>query len=117
MCEFIESLIMHTYDEFGEINLAPMYFNLSNWYDVTEYTKVVSPAQIFGLIVSILLMVGLAIYAVVLYHKLRMTKQYTVYHTSPRGDANSHLAGKISRVHSGIMTNRSRSPQSIGVIA
>jgi hypothetical protein len=101
---------MKTYDEDGEINLAKMYFDPTNWKSITEYTKIVSPAQIFGLVVSILLMLGLAIYAVVLYSQLKKASQLNVYHTSPRhGDPNAHLAGKISRVHSGIMFSRSRS--------
>lgn len=111
MCNFIESLVMKTYDEDGEINLAKMYFDPTNWKSITEYTKIVSPAQIVGLVVSILLMLGLAIYAVVLYAQLKRANQWNAYRTSPRhqSDPNAHLAGRISRVHSGIMFSRSRS--------
>lgn len=108
VCGFIESLVMNTYDENGEINLAKMYFDPSNWKDITEYTKIVAPGQIFGLVFSILLCIGLGIYAMFLYNKLRKAKQWNLYHTSPRNDPNANLAGKISRVHSGIMWNRSR---------
>ena len=108
VCNFIESLVMNTYDENGEINLAKMYFDASNWKDVTEYTKILSPGQIFGLIFSILLMLGLAIYAIYLYHKIRNANRWNIYRTSPRSDPNANLAGKISRVHSGIMWSRSR---------
>jgi hypothetical protein len=110
VCGFIESLVMNTYDEYGDINLANMYFDMAKWTDYSEYTKVVSPAQIFGLLISILLFLGLSTYAGYLHHKLK--KRPIWNSTWPRSqfeDTTAQEAGKISRVHSGIMVNRSTS--------
>lgn len=98
---------MNTYDEYGEINLANMYFDTAKWTDYNEYTKVVSPAQIFGLLISILLFLGLSLYAGYLHHKLK--KRATTWQHRYFEDHHAQIAGRTSRVHSGIMVNRSTS--------
>jgi hypothetical protein len=112
VCDFIESLVMNTYDEYGEINLQNMYFNMAKWKDFAEYTKVVSPAQIFGLVISILLFLGLLMYSFYLHHKLHKDMQGRQWYYSQRHDPKVNLAGRVSRTHSGIMVNRSRSGRS-----
>lgn len=80
-------------------------FDASNWMDIHEYAKVVkrvAPVQIFGLVVSSLLVVGLFIYAAYLHAKVtriwRPVKKYPKY---PAEDYD------INRAASGITMMRS----------
>lgn len=122
MCNFIQSLEENHYDEYGEINLANLYFDSSKWADYHQYTKFVSPAQIFGLVASIMLFLGLLIYSCCLHNALtqagkirkpprghRDFKGSLLYHKQPpsmnRGD-------QISPVYSGITGHRSNGDSS-----
>jgi hypothetical protein len=98
---------MNTYDEYGEINLANTYFDMAKWTDYNEYKKVVTPAQIFGLLISILLFLGLSLYAGYLQRKLKK-REMPWHHRYPE-DPHAQMAGRTSRVQSGIMVNRSTS--------
>ena len=121
VCNFIQSLEENHYDEYGEINLANLYFDTSKWADYHQYTKFVSPTQIVCLVVSILLFLGLLIYSCCLHNALtqpararkpRGQRDFTgslLYHKQPppvyRGD-------QISPVYSGITKHRSHGDSS-----
>lgn len=108
MCDFIESLVLNTYDEYGEIYLSSEMFDFNNWKDIHEYEKVVPEVtSLQGLALAVLgfVVIFLMIYSCYLYSKLRQRAW------NPRDSAYGPAAeaGKMSRMNSGIMMGRSSS--------
>jgi hypothetical protein len=106
----------NNYDELGEINLDNLYFDKSKWANMHEYSKFVSPGQIFGLIVSISLFLVLLVYSCYLYSALLRNERREGVPTLPRPKfprvsakqaGLATQAGLISRISSGITSARS----------
>jgi hypothetical protein len=107
----------NNYDEHGEFNLGNLYFDKSKWANIQEYTKVVSPGQIFGLIFSISLFLVLLFYSCYLHSALlRKEPRDGSIPTLPRPKfprvsskqiGLATKAGLISRISSGITSARS----------
>lgn len=88
VCNFVESIMENNYDEYGEIYLSggSSSFNFANWNKLSEYKKVttnVTGDQIFLLIASGALVIGLFVYSAYLHAKVtriwRPKKQYPKY--------------------------------------
>lgn len=119
VCNFIQSLEDNHYDENGEINLSNLYFDKTKWANVHEYTKLVSPAQIFGIVASVSLCLGLLIYSCCLHNALSQAKKAEVDTKPKKHDFSNSLLyrngpipvqgkARLSRNPSGIMQHRSR---------
>jgi hypothetical protein len=102
-------LIENHYDEYGEINLGEYSFDVSKWKDYHEYYNVAArrlpPIQIFGLVISIAMMLFLTVYSWYLRSKIVKFKN-PMWHDI---DSKTKYAGRISRAQSGIMNGRSTS--------
>jgi hypothetical protein len=105
----IESLVTNTYDEFGD-PIVLVDFDFHHWKSKSEYVNLVrkaSPLQITLLIISSLLTLALALYALHLHKKIYYRTPWVPPIVSGYGnyDTRSH-AGRLSRGHSGIVANR-----------
>ena len=103
VCNFVDSLMENNYDETGEIWLKSASFDIANWQSLQEYQKEVSrmtPVQMFFLIASLFLMLGLFIYAVYLYSKIRT-------YLGSKNRYPTYRSYTIDRDQSGITENRS----------
>jgi hypothetical protein len=128
VCTFIQALRDNRYDENGEVYI-PTDYSWAHWKQGTEYVKLARQAnmgQLLALLVSMGLAASLAGYAIYLQKKLWFRKawvpprdfiDYTLYGNG-RGDnddddrsndRHSRTAGRLSRMHSGIVALRSRS--------
>lgn len=96
--------MQNNYDEYGEILLSSASFDVAKWNQLSEYKKAASKVtsfQVFGLIFSLLLMLGLFGYSVYLYSTVkRIHSLKNHYPTYPSGS-------KVVRGQSGITMNRS----------
>ena len=91
-----------SYDETGEIILRSSSFSFSDWRSIPEAVNMVSPVQLFGLLASLALMLGLLFYAIYLYTKVkRMHASRNIYPT--------YLADEVVRSESGIRMSRTSS--------
>lgn len=127
VCNFIESLVEHNYDEKGEVVLRSANFNVEHWHNPGEYVKVVqqaSPLQRLSLGLSMLIFFSLFGYAVYLTKKLVYRKPWRPPRSvvSPYGGgADSKTAsavaeaGRLSRAWSGIAQLRSMSGEGASV--
>jgi hypothetical protein len=106
VCGFIESLEDNNYDESGQINLSNLYFDKSKWANIHEYSKVMSPIEIFGLIFSISLFLVLMVYSC--YLRSALLRKEPVDGSIPTHPRQKFPRfSTISRINSGIMAARS----------
>jgi hypothetical protein len=108
--------VENNYDEKGEIYQYSV--NLAEWQNYQQYidmTRAVSPFQLFAILSSIGLCLGLFLYSWYLNHKLRVRapwRPYTPGLAKPDDNHNNYVnASNISRINSGILMMRSRSPE------
>jgi len=113
-------LVENNFNEYGEINFQ-RDFEYSNWRKIGEYsnlTRKASAGQLIMLFLTMSVAGGLAAYAVYLHKKLYFRKPWTPparfsIHGHDDDDTKSE-AGRLSRLHSGIASFRSRSSESVG---
>jgi len=109
----IGALVLNEYDEYGEIIIQDD-FDAHNWYRGGEYVKLVRKAsgfQIFMLTVSITSCLGLFGYSMYLFKKLMYRKAWNPpinAFTAWGGgiDRARSEAGRLSRMHSGVISIR-----------
>jgi hypothetical protein len=116
VCGMIESLIENNYDEYGEIYIFEV--DLTKWQNVQQYknmARAVSSFQLSVILLSIGVSLGLFLYSCYLNHKLRVRipTSWTPY-THGQENRVDYLdyteSGGSSRLNSGILMMRSRSP-------
>jgi hypothetical protein len=113
-------LIENNYDEYGEIYIYAV--NFAEWYNFQQYQNLahsVSPFQLHTILFFIGVSLALFIYSCYLNHKLKARMPWTPY-THGRENLVDYLdygyknsaseAGRLSRLNSGIVMMRSRSP-------
>jgi hypothetical protein len=114
VCGFVASLIENNYDEYGEIYIFDV--DLTQWQNVQQYknmARAVSPLQLLAILFFIGVSLALFLYSCYLNHKLRVRMPWTPY-THGQENRVDYLdygeAGRTSRLNSGILMMRSRSP-------
>jgi hypothetical protein len=116
VCGFIESLIENNYDEYGEIYIFNV--DLTQWQNVQQYknmARAVSSFQLSVILLSVGVSLALFLYSCYLNHKLRVRipTHWTPY-THGQENCVDYLdyneSGHSSRLNSGILMMRSRSP-------
>jgi hypothetical protein len=116
VCGFIESLIENNYDEYGEIYIFDV--DLTQWQNVQQYknmARAVSSFQLSVILLSVGVSLALFLYSCYLNHKLRVRihDTWTPY-THDQDNMVDYLdygeSGRSSRLNSGILMMRSRSP-------
>jgi hypothetical protein len=115
VCGFLESLIENNYDEYGEIYTNDV--NFADWQNVQQYKNMarsVSSLQLSGILFFVVVSLALFLYSCYLNHKLRVRIPWTPY-THGQDNPVDYLdygeAGRLSRINSGILMMRSRSPE------
>lgn len=106
VCTFIHNLITNSYDEYGHI-----YLNSGGWQAYIPDVRSMSKFQKYAMSSSIILVVGLFLYAVYLHRKISKAK-YAWYPKGRRGYSGRTFTGHqpiLERMHSGIIQGRSRS--------
>jgi hypothetical protein len=91
-----------SYDETGEIIIRSKSFSFSDWRNIPEAVNMVTPVQLFGLVASLSLMLGLLFYSIYLYTKVkRIHASRNLYPT--------YMADEVVRNESGIRMTRTSS--------
>ena len=111
-CDFIESVIVGNYDEMGflvlenstEVASSGNFFT-SAASSYNQFTRQVTPLQIFGLCASILACAIFGMWALVLTRNVSPPKFWRHQRTGARG--NVPASGPITRQNSGIVLGRS----------
>lgn len=114
VCGYVASLIENNYDEYGEIYIFDV--DLTQWQNVQQYknmARAVSSFQLSVILLSVGVSLALFLYSCYLNHKLRVRVPWTPY-THGQDNRVDYLdyneAGRASRLNSGILMMRSRSP-------
>ncbi|KAL7534851.1 hypothetical protein ACHAXR_006124 [Thalassiosira sp. AJA248-18] len=117
-CDFIDSVVMGNYNEFGYVNLSDDQMEQTGWLgnsmyasEYGHYITEVTPLQIFGLVATIAICGILAVWSMTLHQSLSKRGPWRPRRgmMSSRTAAETPQAADINRQNSGIVMGRSQS--------